>query len=205
MRPNADFARDRLKANVAVICGTARESAEAIIMGSQCIAAAFSKGNKLLLCGNGGSAADCQHIASEFTNQMSKAITRPALPAIALTTDTSFLTGHSNDFGFQSIFSRQIEAIGCHGDVLLAISTSGNSGNILRAIETAQSLGLHTIGLSGSTGRLRDGADIAICIPSEDSQLIQEAHIAVEHIICSCVERILFSELFEHVGEQCSV
>lgn len=159
------------------------------------IANCLLMGGRVLLCGNGGSAADCQHIAAEFTNILSRDMMRPALSAIALTTDTSFLTGNANDFGFEGIFARQVEALGRPGDVLVAISTSGNSPNVVRGVERARELGLSVVGLTGASGgRLAAGADIAIRIPSLDVQRIQEAHVAVGHVLCWLAERQLFGE-----------
>jgi D-sedoheptulose 7-phosphate isomerase len=154
---------------------------------------AFRSGGKLLLCGNGGSAADCQHIAAEFVIRLSPDITRPALPAIALTTDTSNLTAGSNDIGFENVFARSVEGLGNAGDVLLAISTSGNSLNIIRAAEKAKAKGMKIIGfLGGNGGRLRPLADTALIIPSSGTQRIQEGHITAAHILCEIVEREMY-------------
>ena len=156
------------------------------------VATSFKNGGKLLLCGNGGSAADCQHIATEFVSSFDKNLIRPALPAIALTTDTSFLTANANDFGIEGVFARQVEALGRSGDVLIAISTSGNSENVVRAVEMAGSLKMTTIGFTGaSESKLADLADVAIQVPSDDTQHIQEAHIAIGHILCGLVEQII--------------
>ena len=171
---------------------TAASCAGAIAKAAEVIAGAFLSSGKLLLCGNGGSAADCQHMAAEFVSRLSKDLDRRALPAIALTTDTSFLTAFSNDCGFEGIFERQVEALGSAGDVLIGISTSGNSPNVLRAIEAARKKDMHTITLTGNGGRLSAMADIAIAVPSSDTQYIQEAHLAVEHIVCELVEFIVF-------------
>ena len=154
----------------------------------------FEVGNKLLICGNGGSAADAQHLAAEFVIRLSHDIKRPALPAISLTTDTSQLTAGGNDIGFENVFARQVEAYGRSGDILLGISTSGNSKNILRAFKLAKEKKLKTIGLLGAGGgESKKICDISIVIPSNDVQHIQEAHITVEHIICEWVERLLFT------------
>ncbi len=148
---------------------------------------------KILLCGNGGSAADCQHIAAEFASILSQDFIRPALAAIALTTDTSFITASANDFGFDGIFERQVEAIGRKGDTLICISTSGNSKNVLRAITFAKERGLRSIALTGeSGGKMKDLADVCIRIPSDNTQHIQESHIAVGHILCALVEIGIF-------------
>jgi D-sedoheptulose 7-phosphate isomerase len=164
----------------------------AIYAASEMIARSMEDGGKLLLCGNGGSAADCQHMAAEFTARLSADFPRPGLPALALTTDTSFLTAYANDFDFDGIFARQVQALGHSGDVLLAISTSGNSTNIVRAVEAATAGDIRTIGLSGEGGTLAGKCDIAIQVPASRTQHIQEAHLAIEHIVCALVERMLF-------------
>jgi len=159
------------------------------------ISDAFSKGNKLMICGNGGSAADAQHMATEFTVRLSKSLVRPALPAIALTTDTSFLTACANDFSFDEIFARQVQALGKPGDVLLGISTSGSSPNVIRAIKEANSLGLKTIGLCGSGGEILKLASKTLAIQSTDPNRIQESHLVIEHIVCDLVEHALYGVL----------
>ena len=173
---------------------TAASCARSIAKAAAVIAEAFLYGRKLLLCGNGGSAADCQHMAAELVSRFSKDLDRRALPAIALTTDTSFLTAFGNDCGFEGIFERQVEALGVPGDLLIGISTSGNSPNVIRAVETARKRNMGTIALTGNGGRLAAMADIAIAVPSVDTQYIQEAHLAVEHILCELVESMLFRE-----------
>lgn len=153
----------------------------------------LQRGGKILLCGNGGSAADCQHIAAEFTSILSKDFMRPAMAAIALTTDTSFLTASANDFGFEGIFSRQVEALGRPGDVLIGISTSGNSSNVIRAVKRGRELGLSTIVLTGGAGgQLARLADVVIKVPSDNTSHIQESHIAIGHVICAVVEQPMF-------------
>ena len=155
----------------------------------------FKGGNKLLLCGNGGSAADCQHIATELMIRLSHHIQRPALPAIALTTDTSNLTAGSNDIGFENVFTRNVEGLGNKGDVLLAISTSGNSPNVIRAVDMAHKKGMKVIGfLGGNGGKLKSIVDLPIVIPSLNVQRIQEGHITVAHIICELVEDKLYGK-----------
>ena len=173
---------------------TAASCAGSIAKAAEVIAGVFLSSGKLLLCGNGGSAADCQHMAAEFVSRFSKDLERRALPAIALTTDTSFLTAFSNDCGFEGIFERQVEALGSPGDILIGISTSGNSPNVIRAVEAAKKRNMRTIALTGNGGRLGTIADIVIAVPSADTQYIQEAHLAVEHIVCELVEFILFRE-----------
>ena len=187
-----DFARKYLRASAEAKQKAAESCVPSIVSASLLIAEAFRANRKLLLCGNGGSAADCQHMAAEMVGIFDRRITRRALPAIALTTDTSFLTAYTNDFGYDGVFERQLEALGVPGDVLLAISTSGNSSNVLRAAEAAKARGLHTIGLTGNSGRLAATAELAIAVPADDTQHIQEAHLAIEHLICALVERELF-------------
>ena len=153
----------------------------------------FKNGNKLLLCGNGGSAADCQHIATELMIRLSHNFQRPALPAIALTTDTSNLTAGGNDIGFENVFARNVEGLGNQGDVLLAISTSGNSPNVIKAVEMAHKKGMKVISfLGGNGGKLKPLVDLPIVIPSHNTQRIQEGHITVAHIICELVEEELY-------------
>jgi D-sedoheptulose 7-phosphate isomerase len=192
--PRTDMVTAHLRASAAVKERTAETCAAAILAAADVVSATFRKGGKLLSCGNGGSAADCQHLAAEFTSRLSADFARPGLPAIALTTDTSFLTAYANDFDFDGVFARQVQALGKRGDALLWISTSGNSKNVSRAVETAKALGLSTFALTGSSGRLKDLVDLAICIPSDNPQHIQEAHLAVEHILCRLVERSIFGE-----------
>ncbi len=172
------------------------ESCEADILAAAArITGSLRDGGKLLLCGNGGSAADCQHIAAELVIRLTHDFVRPGLPAIALTTDTSMLTASANDFGFAQVFERQVQALGQPGDVLVAISTSGDSENALCALNYAAAHGIHTIALTGSTGgKMAAAAKIVIRIPSTSTQHIQEAHIAVGHILCAIIERSLFPE-----------
>jgi D-sedoheptulose 7-phosphate isomerase len=165
----------------------------AVALAAEKITEAFRLGGKVMLCGNGGSAADCQHLAAEFTSILRQDFPRPGLPAIALTTDTSYLTARSNDFGFEEVYSRLIESLGRPGDVLIGISTSGNSANILRALTTARQQGITTIGFTGAgAGKIAGHADVLIAVPSRKTQYIQETHIAIGHIICQLVEETLF-------------
>jgi D-sedoheptulose 7-phosphate isomerase len=170
----------------------AEECLNDILAAADLIAETFRSGGKLLLCGNGGSAADCQHMAAEFVSRLTKEFERPGLPAIALTTDTSFLTAFANDCGFEGIFERQIQTLGKPADVLLGISTSGNSSNVIRAVEAAHVANMRTIALTGSSGRLARMAHVAIAVPSMNTQYIQEEHLAIEHIVCELVEHALF-------------
>ena len=183
-----------LNESAAVKQSTIAMHSEAIVQAAEIIAECFQSGNKLLLCGNGGSAADCQHMAAEFTSRLTMDFARPGLPAIALTCDTSFLTAYANDFEFSGVFARQVQALGHKGDALIGISTSGNSGNVVEAMEQAQSTGIKTIALTGQGGKLKDMADVGIAVPSDKTQYIQECHLAIEHLICFIVERTVFGE-----------
>jgi D-sedoheptulose 7-phosphate isomerase len=160
---------------------------------SHAIAESIRSGGKVLLCGNGGSAADCQHLATELVVRLTSKRNRVALPAIALTTDTSTLTAASNDYGFDQVFSRQVEALGRSGDVLIGFSTSGTSKNIIIACQTAQNLGITTIGFLGShQNTMKPVLDYILSIPSSDTARIQEAHITLGHIMIELVECDLF-------------
>ena len=158
---------------------------------NECVAA-FRRGNRVLLAGNGGSAADAQHIAAEFVSRY--AFDRPGLAAIAFTTDTSILTAIGNDYGYEQIFRRQLEANGRQGDVFIGISTSGNSPNVLAALQCARELDILAVGLTGAGGvKMESFSDHCIKVPSMDTPRIQESHILLGHIICGIVEGVLFS------------
>ncbi len=152
----------------------------------------LKNGGKILLCGNGGSAADCQHIAAELVGRFRK--DRPSLAALALTVDTSAITAIGNDYDFASIYARQIEGLGKPGDLLIGITTSGNSPNIIQAILKAKSMDIKTVGLTGSNqdSKIAASADVCVHIPSSDTPRIQEAHILVGHVICAQIEKELF-------------
>ena len=170
-----------------------KENTAKITFFAEKIALALTGDRKLLLCGNGGSAADAQHIAAEFINRYE--LERPPLPAIALTTDTSILTSVGNDYSFDQVFSKQIKALGVEGDVLLAISTSGNSTNVIEAVKAAKSLGIFTVGLTGGEGgQLSSLVDLSLVVKSAVTGRIQETHILVGHIICELVDYILFQQ-----------
>ncbi len=170
-----------------------KENTTKITFFAEKIALALTSDRKLLLCGNGGSAADAQHIAAEFINRYE--LERPPLPAIALTTDTSILTSVGNDYSFNEVFSKQIKALGVEGDVLLAISTSGNSTNIIEAVKVAKSLGIFTVGLTGGEGgQLANLVDLSLVVKSSVTGRIQETHILLGHIICELVDYILFQQ-----------
>ncbi len=154
---------------------------------------AYRNGKKVLIAGNGGSAADAQHIAAELVARFY--FDRPGLPAIALTVDTSILTAVGNDYGYDYVFARQVEANGNQGDVFIGISTSGNSPNIMRALASAKDKGMVTVGLIGGTGgKMLSECDIPICVPSKDTPRIQESHIMIGHIACEVIERVLFAK-----------
>lgn len=158
------------------------------------VAEAFRGGKKALLFGNGGSASDAQHIAAEWTGKLGP--DRPALPAIALSANTSDLTAIGNDYGFEQVFARLVEAHGQEGDIAIAISTSGNSPNVIAAVAEARQRGLRTIGLLGKDGgKLAGRVDLPLVVPSADTQRIQESHIAIAHAIAELVDRLLFPEL----------
>ena len=187
------FITDSLNESSETKLNMLKECSEDILSAVTIISDSYKSGKKLLLCGNGGSAADCQHIATEFMIRLSHHINRPALPAIALTTDSSNLTAGGNDIGFENIFARNIEGLGNEGDVLITISTSGNSSNLLKAVEQAKNKGLKVVGfLGGSGGKLKALVDLPIIIPSSNTQRIQEGHITTGHIICELVEDDLY-------------
>lgn len=164
-------------------------SVEDIEKAAEMMVAAVQNGNKILWCGNGGSAADAQHMAAELMGGL-RSHDRPAIQSIALTTDTSFITAWSNDTDYESIFSRQIEGLGSADDILMAISTSGNSRNVVKAVESCKEKGITVIVLTGKTGGvLKDMGDVTISIPSDDTQRIQEGHLLAEHILCEMVEK----------------
>lgn len=160
---------------------------------SEIIIDCIKNGGKLMLCGNGGSAADAQHIATEFMVRLSHDVKRPAIGAVALTTDSSNITAGGNDIGFENIFSRNVEGIGRKGDVLIGISTSGNSVNVLKALDKAKEMGIRTICfLGGNGGKMIDKCEVPIVIPSSNVQRIQESHITIGHILCEITEREIY-------------
>jgi phosphoheptose isomerase len=196
-KQEGDALQEKVRASLHESAELKRQVAESctdsILSAARLISEAFRAGGKVLLCGNGGSAADCQHMAAEFVSLLRTTFDRPGLPAVALTTDTSFLTAYANDFGFEGVFARQVQALGREGDVLIGISTSGNSKNVVRAVEAAREGGLRTVVLTGGGGgRLPALADVAVSVPSGETQHIQESHLTVEHLICDLVEHHLF-------------
>ena len=189
----AEIVRQQLNDSARVKQALAEREVDRIIEMADRIISCVRQGGKVLFCGNGGSAADAQHLAAEMVGRFGR--DRPPLAAVALTTDTSVLTCLSNDYGFEDVFSRQVAAHGRKGDVLVGISTSGASENVLRAVHTARRLGLVTLVLVGAKGGpLAEAADLTLQVPDENSQRIQEAHIAAGHIILDLLERELSAE-----------
>ncbi|MEN6521691.1 MAG: D-sedoheptulose 7-phosphate isomerase [Armatimonadota bacterium] len=185
---------NELKESANVKLKLAEEGAETIIEIANILVDALSKGHTVLFCGNGGSAADAQHLAAELLGKFK--MERKALPAIALTVNTSALTAIGNDYSYDNIFERLVEAHGREGDVILGISTSGNSKNVVKAIVKAREIGMKTVAFCGFTpGAIGEKADICLTVPSKDTPRIQEAHITAGHIICGLVERKLFGDL----------
>lgn len=172
-----------------------QHSSSAINITADALVKAFKSGNKVLICGNGGSAADSQHFAAEFVNAFSRDLDRKALPAIALSTDTSILTSIANDFEFENIYSRQVEAYGVPGDVLIVLTTSGSSKNCLKAIDTANTMGLTTIAFTKEKGQVSTQSEISIEVPSQNTQHIQECHMLAYHVITELVEDALFRKV----------
>jgi D-sedoheptulose 7-phosphate isomerase len=191
--PRADIAAHfrRSQEAIARAAGDA-ELIAAVLTIAERIAAALRAGGKVLLAGNGGSAADAQHIAAEFLSRFK--FDRAPLPALALTTDTSVLTAIGNDYGFEQVFERQVRGLAQRGDILIAISTSGRSPNVLAALEAARELGVTTIGFTGSGGSpMRAVCDLVLAAPCEETALVQQVHITAAHAVCGLVERDLFA------------
>ncbi len=192
---NPDRIRDYLSETAGTVTRTAERCAEQIVEAAAAIADSVRRGGTVLICGNGGSAADSQHLAAELVSTLTLDRRRPAIAAVALTTDSSILTAVANDFGFEGVFARQVEAIGKPGDVLIGISTSGNSEDVLLAVEQAGRQGIRTVALTGeSGGKLAPLADVAIRVPSGETSHIQEAHLAVEQLIAFLVEDELYPQ-----------
>ena len=169
------------------------ECLDDVVRAAAVLTTSLGNGGKLLICGNGGSAADAQHLAAEFVSTLTIDHPRPPIPAVALTTDTSLLTAIANDFGVEGMFARQVEALGRSGDVLIAISTSGNSANVVRAAEQARSHDARVVALTGASGgALAPLADVAIRVPSTVTAHIQESHLAIEQLLALLVERAMY-------------
>lgn len=193
MTTERDIAQTYLRETAATVRAVEADHLGDVVGAAEMLVASLRAGGKLLICGNGGSAADAQHLATEFVSTLTLDHPRPSIPAIALTTDTSLLTAIANDFGVDGMFARQIESLGHEGDVLVAISTSGDSANVVRAAETARERGLGVVALTGrSGGGLAPLADVAIRVPSTVTAHIQEAHLAVEQLLALLVERALY-------------
>ena len=192
--PTTKVVREKLLEGLGVMEAVAHDTAlhTTLAAAAEATADALLAGRKLMVAGNGGSAADAQHLVAEFVSRLVE--DRPAMRAVALTTDTSILTAVGNDYGFERLFARQIEAIGQPGDVFLGISTSGNSPNVLRALELCRAMGIVTIGLTGKTGgKMPPLCDYCLHMPSEVTMYIQQAHLALEHIFCLLVEQRYFA------------
>ncbi len=190
MKDLAERVRQAILASADVKRRFAEQAAAEVARAVELVARCLRGGGKVLLCGNGGSAAEAQHIAGELVGRFKRE--RRAFAAAALTTDTSILTALGNDYGFETIFARQVEGLGAKGDVLFAYSTSGNAPNVLKAIEVARGLGISVIGFSGATGgKMAAVCDICIKVPSDDTPTIQECHTAAGHTICRLVEEAL--------------
>jgi D-sedoheptulose 7-phosphate isomerase len=182
----------QLTAHREVIARVERELSPRIAEMVTLLVETFTRGGKLLVMGNGGSAADAQHFAAEIVGRFK--MERRGLPAIALSTDTSILTAVGNDYGFDRVFSRQVEALAASGDLIVGISTSGNSPNVLKALELAREIGCCTVGLLGKDGgTIKDVCDLALIVPTSDTPRVQEGHITIIHIVCDLLEKTMFA------------
>lgn len=193
---NVDFIKDYLLASLAVkqnLLNNDKLIFKIASVAELCVKT-YQQGKRILIAGNGGSAADAQHIAAEFVSRF--IFDRPGLPALALTTDTSMLTAIGNDYGFDKLFSRQLQAQGNEGDIFIGISTSGNSENIIQAVAMAKEKGILSVALCGEGGKLNSVADISISVPSDCTPYIQESHICIGHMICAIVEETIFKESY---------
>ncbi len=192
-----DLVKKQLKESVATMTAVLHDESihEALLEAGRMTALAMKAGRKLMVCGNGGSAADAQHLVAEFVSRLT--VDRPALRAVALTTDSSILTAIGNDYSYDNVFERQVEALGMEGDVLLAISTSGNSKNCVKALKLAKALGIRTVSFTGNGGgAMKELSEINVIVPSKVTMNIQESHLALEHIYCMVVERCYFGHDF---------
>jgi len=198
-----DLVQKQLKQSLETMTRVLHDEAihKAVVEAGRITAESMQAGGKLMVCGNGGSAADAQHLVAEFVSRLT--VDRPALRAVALTTDTSILTAIGNDYSYDNVFERQVEALGRAGDVLLAISTSGNSKNCVKALKLAKTMGIHTVAYTGNQGGAMAAlADINVIIPSDTTMNIQESHLALEHIFCMVVERCYFGADFGKKPQQ---
>jgi len=183
-----------LEDSIATKRGCIENNIENIIQATDMLTACLNRGNKILIFGNGGSAADAQHLAAEFVNRFQ--IERPPLAALALTTDTSTLTSIGNDYHFDDIFAKQVQALGRPDDIAWGISTSGNSANVIKAIQLARKIGLSTIGMTGRAGELAGCVDLVFTVASNVTARIQESHMTIGHILCDLVDRTLYPDEF---------
>ena len=188
-----DEARSYLEESAAVTARSFEGCVDDVISAAEILSASLHRGGKVLICGNGGSAADAQHLAAELVSCLSRDNLRGALAAVALTTDTSILTAIANDFGYEGVFERQVEALGRPGDAVIGISTSGNSANVVRALERGRRQGMRAIAITGEDGgKMAPAADVTVRVPSSHPGHIQEAQTAIEHLLATLVERALF-------------
>jgi len=185
---------ESLEQSITVKRQTITENIQTIVAGAEMLIDCLVSGHKIMIFGNGGSAADAQHIAAEFVNRFQ--IERPPMAAIALTTDSSILTSIGNDYTFDDVFTKQIRALGRKDDIAWGISTSGNSKNVVTAIQTAKEIGLHTMGMTGSGGELAQCAQTVYAVSSDVTARIQETHITIAHILCDLVDRMLFPDKY---------
>ncbi len=185
---------DILQDSISVKDRFIKNNIDLIERGADILASGIVSGHKIMIFGNGGSAADAQHIAAEFVNRFQ--IERPPLAALALTTDTSIITSIGNDYHFDEIFSKQIAALGRKNDIALGISTSGNSKNVIKALRAAKNIGMFTMGFTGRGGEIAECSDLVFAVESDTTARIQETHITLGHILCDLVDRILFPEKF---------
>jgi D-sedoheptulose 7-phosphate isomerase len=198
-----DLVRKQLQQSIDTMTKVLNDEAihQAVVRAGELTAEAMKAGRKLLVCGNGGSAADSQHLVAEFVSRLT--VDRPALRAVALTTDTSILTAIGNDYSYDNVFERQVEALANEGDVLLAISTSGNSKNCIKGLRKAKEMGVRTIAYTGNNGGgMAELAELNVIIPSNVTMNIQESHLALEHIFCMVVERCYFGPEFGSKPQQ---
>ncbi len=198
-----DLVRKQLEQSLDTMTRVLNDEAlhKTVVEAGRVTAEAMKAGKKLMVCGNGGSAADAQHLVAEFVSRLT--VDRPALRAVALTTDTSILTAIGNDYSYDNVFERQVEALANAGDVLLAISTSGNSKNCIKALRKAKDMQVHTIAYTGNNGGgMAELAELNVIVPSDTTMNIQESHLALEHIFCMVVERCYFGEDFGSKPQQ---
>jgi D-sedoheptulose 7-phosphate isomerase len=188
--------RESLTESIVLKQRVLQEQGRTVVAAAEMLAGVFKAGGRVLIFGNGGSAADAQHLAAEFVNRFQ--VERPPLAALALTTDTSILTAVGNDYDFRQVFAKQVRALGRPGDLAWGISTSGNSSNVVAALETARELGLKTLALSGGGdgGPVAAAADMALIVPSRNTPRVQEVHITIGHVLCDLVDYLLFPEKF---------